>query len=363
MPISRARRIRKGEEPTLEEMPLLEHNLKRYAYRLAERPGVPKDLVDENWDKWVSGNLTYKEAKRIVVEHLMELASPERRYEAKEFLTELDKRQDEEIHRQVENLIYTVRDILEGNEYSDYFEIARDSGLFDQPLRNLLIELEDWKTFIVKKTYVRKYSSLVNDLMDLIGKIAIYLAKHPNAKVGDIVGKYSEILEMQARSSIKVEPEEVEIQLKPIIVKKPKPLTEFKEKAETVEEKKPISATEEVKELTEEVEREEEKIPEEVSLPKTESEAVKLASYLKDLIDKIRLLDDERAFYFVEKLKPLIKKLVEVGGYTNIPELWMALWEYKSLAFPLSAKFGKRSEFAFLKKVKCPLEFGYTVIA
>jgi len=344
---ARARRIKKGEEPTLEEMPLLEYNLKRYAYRLAERLGVAKDLIDEKWDEWVSGNLTYKEAKRIVTEEILKLAEPEKRYLAKEYINELERRQDEEVHRQLEHLIYTIRDVLEGNEYSEYFELARDMGILDKPLKYLYQELEDWKTFIVKRTYIHKYTSLVNELMDYIGKISLFLAKHPDAKVSDVVGKYEEILQMQAEAKreIKPESEEVEIELKPLVVPK------YKKLIEEEEEKK------EKEEIEEEVKEEEEEIEE--SVIKTESDAIRIAKKLELVLSAIESLPTNKQWEAIEKLRPWIEKIIKEGNVTAIPELWNAIWHYKAIALPLATAKGKYKQYAFLKKIKCPVVFQF----
>ncbi len=115
---------------------------------------------------------------------------------------------------------------------------------------------------------------------------------------------------------------------------------------------------EEEKKVEEAIEKEEEKA--EVG-ELTESDLVEIANMLRRALKMIEDLPTEKKWAFIEKLRPYIQELVEQGGYTEIPELWEAIYWYKSIALPLSAYKGSMREYSFLKKVKCPVEYVYSI--
>ena len=323
----------KVKEPTLKQMPLLEYTLRRWAHRLAQKLGIPTDTVDEKWDEIVDPNLTYWENKERVKEYLLSLAKHEELLGVKEYIAEIEKVEDEEIHRQLEHLIYTVRDILEGNTDSDYYLIAEASSLLEQPLKNLVQELSDWKSFLANRSYLKKYSVLINELIDYELRLGAYVAKNPQTKVKDIVGKYDEIMETLAKS--KVEIEEEEVVLRPIIVKKApkkvKPLVEEKE------EKK--------EEEVEKVEEKEEKL--------TESEFIK---EIEIKLNEYKKLPLKERYEKLKQLKPAIQQLLKFDTF----EARALAYYYKQMIYPLIGYYGSKQdeeEFKFLRYVKPVIEY------
>ena len=323
-------------EPTLKEMPLLEYTLKRYAYNLAKRLGISTDLVDEKWDEIVDKNLTYWENKERVKEYLLNLARPEKRLEAKEFMAEIERYEEETIHRQLEYLLYTLRDILQGNTYSEYYELAESSGLLDEPISRWIKDIESWKWIAIRGSYVKKFQSLIDELIEIQLRLSAYEARHGDVPIKELVGKWDELFEELVKTEVKVEEEEIE--LRPIIVRR-----------KGIQAKLPIEeAKEEVKEVEKELEEAKVKPIEEM----TETESLELIKELEQKIKAYTKLPMKERYKKLKELKPQIEKILKLDMF----EAKALAYYYKQAVYPLSVYFKESEEFRFLKDVKPVIE-------
>lgn len=322
---------KKKPEPTLEEMPLLEYTLKRYAKRLARRLGLAEDIVEEKWDVWVDGSLTYWENKARIQQELLKLAKPERKFEAKEYVSELERYEEEEIHKQLEYLLYTLRDILEGNTSSDYYIMAEEMNLLEEPISRWIQELEDWKNTVIRKTFIRKYQSLLNELVQIQLRLKAYKAKHGDVPIKELVGKWDKLFEDLATSKVTIEEEEVEL-IKPIVVEKPTTLKKL--------------------EIEEEEEKEIKKTLEEM----TESEAIEYFKQLEAEIKKATKLPLKQSYERLKKLAPEIKKIVESPAYQTMFEAQAVAYYFKQAFYPLVVYYKERDKYKWLLNVKSPVK-------
>jgi len=305
-------------EPTLEQMPLLEYTLKRYAYGLAKRLGVATDIVDEKWDVWVDKRLTYHENKERVKRELMRLGKKEF---TKEFEAELKRQEGEEIHRQLTNLLETLKSILYGETDRIEFKIAEETGLLEEPISKWVEEIDRWKYVTIRESLTRELSTILEPLLSIQLKLAKYKTTHGDVPISELVGKMDILSEEIVKTDVEVEEEEV--QLRPIIVPKRRKL-------------KPL-------EIEEEKPRVEKKIEE-----MTESEVMELIDDLYKRIKSYTKLPLRQRYAKLKELKPQIKQLLKFETF----EVKALAHYYKQAVYPLAVYFKEEDEFRFLAYVE-----------
>jgi len=318
-------------ELKLSQMPLLEYNLKRYALNLAKRLKIAQDIVLEKWDEWVDRELTYIENKERVKRALLNLAKFEEKAETKEFLNELRAKEGEDLHRQIQWFIETIYSILNGDTSSEFYQLAESTGILEHKVSSLLKEIENFKQLLISSGFVKQYSDLFTELNEIEKLIKVYLNKYGNTAISGLTDKIEELEEITEQSKQKTKEviEEVEITLKPIIVEKKGKLEEWVSKSKVV--------GFEVGNLT-------------------ESELLNIAKEIESEISKSLKCRLDIRYNMLKRLNTIIKKLVNSGNFESIPELWYAIWRYKSVILPLSVVAGERQNYDYLSKVKCPLE-------